>query len=605
MKLLVKNRLNAFAAEHGIESSKKEVIFEYYATHHFLSRYVQNEIQLTESALTTSDDGGIDAIGILVNGSFASGASDVEELIRDDNENTIRVGFLQAKTSEEYDTKLISRFLNGINRLTAAAGDSDFSKLELGLREKSQALSTVFKNINKFAVKRIPCDIFYVTLAGHNHGKVGIHDVPTYGTQVDDELKRLEELDVFDFKNLKFVGQSALDERVDELRRQLAASFTLSEFCSIPQAGKVKRAVMGVISVDQLKNIILDDNGELRENIFEGNVRLYQGERNEVNRAISSTLQGDSRDRFPFLNNGLTVVTRELDATFETFHLTGYQIVNGCQTTNEIARWLQAIKLDSNCDSEELSQKVLVPIKIINTDDQDAARSITVATNSQTLISKQEIQGNTKLAMDVEEYFDKMPDDEAELGKKKLRYKRQSGESQKDSIPSLRTFDTRELSRAFAACVFGDASTAIGQPNKLSGKHSPVWNPDNSVALFYFSALILYRVDRALVRSTAAGIKPAKYHIAMLASRYALPELASLNLQEEVSKKKYKKLENTLDSEGWTLKINEGIDKAIEVVKSFFSEKLEVKSLVKDDVRAKKIQDSLVECWISKVESHL
>lgn len=603
MKLLNKSRLNAFAAEHGIDSTKEEDIFEYYATHHFLSRYVQNEIQLTESALIAGDDGGIDAIGILVNGRFASDASDVEELIREDNENTIRIGFLQAKTSPKYDTKLLSRFLNGINRLTAAAGEGDFSKIEKSLREKSEALSSVFKNINKFSVKRIPCDVFYVTLADHNLSESDYHNKQSYGTQVDDELKRLEALDVFDFKNLKFVGQSALDERVEELRGQLEASFTLESGCNIPPADKIKRAVMGMIPVQQLKNIILDDNGELRENIFEGNVRLYQGDRNEVNRAISSTLQSDSRDRFPFLNNGLTVVTRQLDATFETYHMKGYQVVNGCQTTNEVARWLQAIEFDPTCDAEKLAQEVLVPIKIINTDDQDAARSITVATNSQTPISKQDIQGNTKLAMQVEEFFDKMPDDQAELGKIKLRYKRQSGESQKDTVPSLRTFDTRELSRAYAACVFGDASTAIGQPNRLSGENSPVWKSDNSVALFYFSALILYRVDRALVRPNSSGIKPAKFHIAMLASRYVLPELTSLNLQGELNKKEFKQLENTLDSEMWAPKINDGIDKAIEVVKCFFNEKLEVKSLVKDDVRAKKVQDALLECWISKMEA--
>lgn len=602
MKLLNKSRLKSFASEHGISATGDDEIFEYYATHHFLSRYVSNDIRITEKSLVVGDDGGIDAFGILVNGSFAEDASEVKELIREDAENTVRVGFLQAKTSAKYDTKMATRFLNAINRVTSAAGENDFSKLEPALREKAEALAAVIDDIPKFAVNRIPCDVFYVTLSEKTFGtkRKGSNSV-TYGTQVDDELKRLEELDVYDFKNLKFVGQEALDERVEELRGQLEAKFTLERVTPIPAAKKIKRAVMGVIPVNELKKIILDDNGELRENIFEGNVRLYQGEGNEVNQAISRTLRSDDRDRFPFLNNGLTVVARQFDATFDQYHMKGYQIVNGCQTTNELARWLQSIETEPNCDADALSSQVLVPIKIINTDDRDSARSITVATNSQTTISKQDIQGNTELAMRVEEYFERMPESQADLGKIKLRYKRQSGESQKDTIPDLRTFDTRELSRAFAACVLGESSTSIGQPNKLSEEESIVWNTNRSEALFYFSALILYRVERALVRPNAAGIKPAKFHIAMMAARYALPELELLNAEDCDRSSVNKKLEQVLESEEWVGRINEGINEAIEVVRSYFQDKLESKSLVKDDVRAKKVQDSLLQLWNSDV----
>ncbi|MCG7229492.1 AIPR family protein [Corynebacterium minutissimum] len=604
MKLLNKSRLRSFASDYGIAAEKDEEVFEYYTTHHFLSRYVSNDIRVTEKALVAGDDGGIDAMGILINGSFAEDASDVNELIREDSENTVRVGFLQAKTSAKYDTKLVTRFLNAINRVTSAAGENDFSKLEPALREKAEALAAVINKIQKFSVHRIPCDVFYVTLSEKPFGsrRKG-SNVVTYGTQVDDELKRLEELDVYDFKNLKFVGQEALDERVEELRGQLEAKFTMSMVTTIPSAKKIKRAVMGVIPVSELQKIILDDNGELRENIFEGNVRLYQGEGNEVNQAISRTLRSDERDKFPFLNNGLTVVARQFTATFDQYHMKGYQIVNGCQTTNEIARWLQALESDPNCDAESLSSQVLVPIKIINTDDRSSARSITVATNSQTTISKQDIQGNTELAMRVEEYFEKMPESEADLGKIKLRYKRQSGESQDDTIPGLRTFDTRELSRAYAACVLGESSTAIGQPNKLSGEDSIVWTTKNSEALFYFSALILYRVERALVRPNANGIKPAKFHIAMMAARYALPELDILKADDAEISDSNKKLERVLESEQWVGKINSGINEAIEIVRSYFKDKLETKSLVKDDVRAKKVQDSLLQLWRSEVET--
>ena len=259
MKVLTKSRLSAFADEYGIDSKDETKVFEYYAVHHFLSRYVNNDIRLTEQTLISGDDGGIDSIGILVNGQFASDASEVKELIRDDDENTVRIGFLQAKTSDKYDTKLIARFLNGVSRVTRAAGEANYSNLEPALREKSEALAAIVANISKFAVTTIPCDIFYVTLSETALGVKKKDDGSTsYGTQVDDELKSLRELDVYDFKNLRFVGQKALDERVDELRGTLEAKFKLSEICSIPATGKIERALVGVVSATELRKIILD-----------------------------------------------------------------------------------------------------------------------------------------------------------------------------------------------------------------------------------------------------------------------------------------------------------------------------------------------------------
>ena len=149
--------------------------------------------------------------------------------------------------------------------------------------------------------------------------------------------------------------------------------------------------------------------------------------------------------------------------------------------------------------------------------------------------------------------------------------------------------------------MLGESSTAIGQPNKLSEEDSIVWATSNSEALFYFSALILYRVERAFTRSIANGIKPAKFHIAMMSARYALPELELLNDKDTDRKSAIKKLEQVLESEEWVGRINDGINEAIEVVRSHFKDKLENKSLVKDDVRAKKVQDSLLQLWKSEL----
>lgn len=595
MKLLYKSRLQTFAGEQGLPKKDLTKVFEWYAIHLFLSRYVASDIRLTEKTIIPDDDGGIDGIAVLINGSYVEDASEVEELLWPGDENSVRVGFLQAKTSADYDTKLITRFLNGVKRVTNAAGEQDFSELEESLRGKAEILGKIIANISRFSTSRIPCDIFYVTLSeapfGNWNKKLGR---TTYGTQVDDELRSLLSLDVYDVKNLKFIGQDAVDGRREELKGQLEASFRLVDAIEIPAAQSVQTALIGLITVDELRNIVLDDNGELRENLFDDNVRLYQGESALVNREIAATLRGEDRTKFPFLNNGLTIVARNLTAHWKNYTMRGYQIVNGCQTTTEIVHWLDSLDEQSPSDTESLVKSVTVPIKVIHTEDRQSLRDITIATNSQTPITTSDIRSNSGMAMRIEEYFASIPDGNADDGKLKLRYKRQSGEAEESSIPALRTYDTTELSRAFVACVYGESSQAISQSKRIIGEESSIWSDDVSIpeALFYFSALVVYRVERALVRPEASGLKPAKYHIAMLASRLVMPELEDL-VSDLSNGKRQKRIESLIDAAGWALKLNEAVRTAIDIVRGHFSGILESKSLVKDDVRSKKVQQAL------------
>ena len=58
-----------------------------------------------------------------------------------------------------------------------------------------------------------------------------------------------------------------------------------------------------------------DQKGELRRQIFEANVRDYQGAV-EVNKAIMESLhENDSKDEFWWLNNGITIVATEAPLT--------------------------------------------------------------------------------------------------------------------------------------------------------------------------------------------------------------------------------------------------------------------------------------------------
>lgn len=415
MNMLLKSRLIKFAKENGIISSDQNdpsdvdlpFIFEYYTVYHYFNKYINGSIKKTEQCLIPGDDGGIDGFVIAINGEIIDDPADIEGQLNEGSENLVHVGFLQAKTSDKYDTKEIARFLDAIIRLTKAAGNNDFSTLEPSLQSKTQVLQAIIQNIDRFRTSKIPCDVFFATLSKNEFSSSGLQLIETAKkksrnvTQVLRCYEDLNGMEVYDLKSFKIVGQQSLDKRIEELKGNHSAKFRLEHPVEIPPTGNIEGALMGIIPVSELRKIILDDNGELRENIFDGNVRLYQGKDNPVNQAIRDTLKSDDREMFPFLNNGLTIVTRKLDRPMGNIYMQGYQVVNGCQTSNQIAEWLQSTTEADKDLIQNQSAEVLVPIKIIQTDDAKASRAITVATNSQTAITQVDIQGNTSLAVYV------------------------------------------------------------------------------------------------------------------------------------------------------------------------------------------------------------
>ncbi len=80
-------------------------------------------------------------------------------------------------------------------------------------------------------------------------------------------------------------------------------------------------------------------------------------------------------DKFILLNNGITIVTRHFKPLGSNeYEMTDFQIVNGCQTSNEIY------------SQKEEAKDILIPIKIIHTTDSELIAMIVRASNRQTMV---------------------------------------------------------------------------------------------------------------------------------------------------------------------------------------------------------------------------
>ncbi|MFI9283895.1 AIPR family protein [Streptomyces werraensis] len=571
-----------FARDFGFEGNEARQ-FELYVAANYLFPYVRDDVeQIERTVLGGGTDEGIDIAAVVVNGQIVFEPSEIDDLISDQTSNSAKVFFIQAKTSESYDSKLIAKFLHGVEAVTKYAIKAKSVNLPPVLVDLAALIDRIAESGDKFQDTRIPCELFYVTTSS-NDGKSAQQEL-----QVTEAIDRIRSLSIYSEPlRLNTHGHEALAAKLKERYGPQNIRFNFEKRQTIPATERVSEAYIGLLSGTEAMKLLTDETGSVRPGIFDDNVRLDLGSQNKVNIRIATTLQSNNREHFPFLNNGLTIIATSLRGSGDRFFISGYQVVNGGQTSHQLVRWAASEAVKAR---PALLSDLWIPVKIVSSGDAEVRRSVAIATNLQTPIGSTDIQASTQIAKDVEEYF-------KQSGVNGLRYLRQSQHTSLD-FPRTRIVTTPELNRAVAATLFGESSRAIGAPKELEAENSFVWG-EYSVESYYYAAWILYRVDRFFARTPeSTTLKAAKYHIAMMVSALITPELVPIFEISDIdaarrrlrgSKKLNFKVSNSE-------KIEVAIATAVELATEQFQPVLdEGRSLRKDDVRNRRNQEALLQ----------
>ena len=335
MHTLTKKRVSKFSRDYGFEDLSESDQFERYVAANYLHKYIHDDPDLIDRCvLGGGGDEGVDIAAVIVNGSVMFEPSDIQEAIGDQQINTARIVFIQAKTSTSFDSKLISKFLHGVESITQYALDPTSIALPPRLADIALMIESIVENGDKFNEMRTPCDLFYVTTS-NNDGKDSLAEL-----QVTRAIDRIRDTGVYaDNLEIKTQGHEDLSSKQKERFGPQNIKFRFERNQALPATDRVSEAYIGLIPASELMILLCDESGEVRPGIFEDNVRLDLGAANPVNGRIMGTLTSPDRDIFPYLNNGLTVIARELRNAGEKFIVSGYQIVNGGQTSHQIMRW--------------------------------------------------------------------------------------------------------------------------------------------------------------------------------------------------------------------------------------------------------------------------
>src|SRR5690606_35232101 len=137
-------------------------------------------------------------------------------------------------------------------------------------------------------------------------------------------------------------GANEIQSLYKKIGQALSKSFEFPQKVMLPVIDKVKESYLGVLKASVIIELMTDENGDLLPNVFYDNVRDFQGD-NKVNKEIAQTINSKYKDAFLILNNGITIVTEEMKTTRNTFSISNYQIINGCQTSNVLYENLSEI----------------------------------------------------------------------------------------------------------------------------------------------------------------------------------------------------------------------------------------------------------------------
>jgi len=494
MDKIAKSLVDDFLKLHEIKSEGIEKDFEKFANYSIISKEFNRSFDVDDT-LTGDDDTGIDGIAIIVNGQLVQKKEEIDFLIENNNFLEVTFIFIESKTSKHFKKSEINNFAFGVKDFF---DEQPHLIRNTEIQNFAEIINYLFDHASLFR-ENPKCKLYFVTNGNWTGDKncLGV---------VHSTMKYLTETNYFSDLFFNLIDAKNIAKIYRNTKNTIQTTFVFQDKVALPDLPNIKEAYYGILPMSEFKKILLDENGNMRS-IFFDNIRDFQGIDNPVNTSIEDTLESDNPELFTVLNNGITVVATSLGLSGKNFTISDYQIVNGCQTSNVLYNHIKTVTLDN----------LSVPIKLIITDMDDVKNRITIATNSQTAVKREQLQAVTEFQKTLEYYFETTEGDE------KLYYERRPGQYQSDSsIVKSRVINIQNLIKAFSSIFYENpdrVTTYFGSIVKQSieNEDPAIFNTEHQNLPYYTSALAFYRLD-FLFRSKQIDkrYKKIKFFILML-----------------------------------------------------------------------------------------
>lgn len=419
-----------------------------------------------------------------------------------------------ATTSEGFEKAKLTAFNAGVYDFLQDEPAQPHGSI---LREYHKLFDVIVKNANKVINGKPECELCYAA-AGRFNQDVEIVAASKSGQQ------QLGSLNLFSTVNAQFLDADALLRLWLECSQTIKASVDVVGSIPLAKTEKVPEAYLALVGAKAfVEKLLLNEEGDLRVWVFNENVRAFLGDDSQVNADIQKTIKSiDARARFALLNNGVTIVSPDIRVQGGTINLNGFQIVNGCQTSNVLF-----------ANRGILSDDTTIAVKFIEAEDPDVVAEIVRATNKQTKVEDEQFFALEPLVKRIEEFFKSYTQDEQKIYLER-RFRQYVGAG----VPQLRIFDIKNACRAVSAMFFNRPDLAMRYPNQMFDElRSQLFDEKIKEIVYYTACLGLYRISLMISGGKLpSNFRRLKWHL-LLASRVAvagkkLPTLASSGISK-------------------------------------------------------------------------
>jgi len=497
MDRIVKNLVEDLLRSLELSSDGPEKDFEKFSNYCLISKEYNKYFDLDSTCTGSGDDTGIDGIAIIVNGQLLENKEDIDFLLSSNNYLEATYVFVQSKTSSEFSSKEMNNFSFGVKDLFAEIPKlrrnkeiEDFADISNYLLSKASK----FRNNPK-------CKLYYVTNGIWNDDQNNMAIIES--TKTD-----LLSTNLFSEISFNAIDANEICRLYRNTKNSVTTTFVFQDKVTLPDLPNIAESYLGILPLTEFKKILMDENNNIR-NVFYDNVRDFQGMNNPVNTGIAETLSSDARELFTVLNNGVTIVANDLKTSGNRFTISDYQIVNGCQTSNILYEYLN--------NPIESIKNFQLPIKLIVTNNDEVKNKITIATNSQTAIKREQLQAMTDYQKNLEMYFQTFE------GDGRLYYERRSGQYQTDgNVLRAKIINIKDLIKSFSSIFYENpdrVTTYFGSivTQNIESESPSIFNSKHSKILYYTSALAYYRLDTLFnKRRLDTNYRKVKFFLLML-----------------------------------------------------------------------------------------
>lgn len=480
MNPVVGAQLREFSKANNLNSERQDVQFEIYSIFCILTGLLGEGIDSYDVHLK-GNEFGLDGIAIIVQGELVKNRVEAVDRLSSINNPSVEFVFFQSKTSTSYEYGDISKFFDSI--LGFFNGDLKGESCEID--ELIDAMNAIYE---QGVGKRNPKISCYYIATGNYEEPARIEKLRTnFKTQ-------LRDTNIFDRDHISvdFVGAADLQQYYRAATTSVEVEIDFTRNVVLPSNSHVEEAYIGYIDATNLLKLftLRDQAGEVigvNRSVFFDNIRDYDP-RSKINIAVKENVRSHGGQDFVFRNNGITLVSKNIDRTGDRFRLEDFQIVNGCQTSNII--YDLVFGEDDSAPRPDLAGQLQVPLRLIGSKDDDFVSSIIIGTNRQNPVRDDQFWALRPFMKSFEEYCRNLDAEEV------IYFERRDNQYRKSDIERTRVMQPSVVMKSVAACLLAQPHRAARDYRGIIAEYeSSLFLDDHDVRIYHAVSYLYYRLE--------------------------------------------------------------------------------------------------------------